>query len=193
MGIVLAKIKSKGLYKDLNYRSMTEYIERLCDDTKMERSSIFNWLQIGNAYIKYKNDLELVGFSDSDGPTKLPYLDRALAARQKQEVFDSIKKMSVREFSDFAKGESVKAAEDVPLVSIRGNTIYVNGKLAIILSNNPGKRITAYFRKVLHVACEALEKGEVILPVRLHSMREARRFRPAAERLKVKMRTQGRS
>ena len=189
MGLGLAKIKAKGLYTDLKCRSMTEYIERLCDDTKMERSGIFNWLQICEAYIKYRSDLDLIGFSDSDGPTKLPYLDRALAAREKQEVFGNIRNMSVREFADFAKGAPVEPVEDAPMVSIRGNTVYIDGKLAIILSQNPGKRITRYFKKVINVACEALEAGEVVLPVRLRSMKEARRFGPEIERLKVKMRT----
>ena len=188
MGLGLAKIKSKGLFTDLGCRNMAEYIERLSDDTKMDRSSIANWLNIGEAYTKYREELLEIGFSDSDGPTKLPYLERALARRQKQEVFDSIKNMSVREFAAFAKGGPEEAAEDAPLVSIRGNTVYINGQLAIILSRNPGKRITAYFKKVIRVACEALEEGEVVLPIRLHNMKEARRFGRAAERLKAKMR-----
>jgi len=189
MGLGLAKIKSKSLFKGLNCRSMAEYIERLCNDTKMERSAVFNWLHIGEAYIKYKSDLEQIGFCDSDGPTKLPYLDRALAVRPKQEVFDNIRNMSLREFIGYSRGEAVEPFEDAPLVSIRGNIVYINGQLAIILSKNPGKRITAYFKKVIQVACEALEAGEVVLPVRLHSMREARRLTPVIERLKLEMRT----
>ena len=97
--------------------------------------------------------------------------------------------MSLREFIGFAKEEPVKPAGDFPLVSIRGNTVYVDGKLAIVVSKNVGKRTSAYFKKVIHVACEALEAGEVILPVRLHSMKEARHFSRLAEKIKVKMRT----
>ena len=188
MGLGLANIKSKGLFTDLDCRNMAEYIERLSDDTKMDRSSIANWLSIGEAYTKYKDELEAIGFSDSDGPTKLPYLGRALARRQKQEVFDNIKDMSLREFIGFAKGEPAEPAENAPYVSIRGNTVYINGKLALILSKNPGKRIISYFKKVILVACEALEEGEVVLPIRLHNMKEARRFGRAAEKLKAKMR-----
>ena len=189
IGIGLVKIKSKGLFTDLNCRNMTEYIERLSDDTKMDRSSIFNWLSIGETYTKYQNELLAIGFSENDGPAKLSYLDRALALRQKQDVFDNIKGMSLREFIGYSKGEPEKPADDVPLVRVRGNTVYINGRLAIILSKNPGKRITAYFRKVIQVACEALEEGEVVLPVRLRNMREARRLTPAIERLKAKIRT----
>jgi len=190
MGIGLAKIKSNGLYRDLKSRSMSEYIERLCDETKMERRGIFNWLYIGEAYLKYRSELEMIGFSDNDGPTKLPFLERALEQRQKQEVFDNIKTMSLREFIDFAKGEPAKNAEDAPYVNIRGNNVYIEGKLAIILSKNIDKKVRAYFRKVIHAACEALEAEEVILPVRLKNRKEARRFSRIAEQIKVKMRKQ---
>ena len=188
MGVGLARIKSKGLYRDLNCRSMTEYIDRLGDDCKMESSGIFNWLHIGEAYIKYKRELESVGFCDKDGPTKLPHLDRALAVREKHEVFDNIKKMSVREFYSFSKGEPPGPGADVPFVITRGNTVYIDGKQAIILCQNMGKRNMAYFKKVINAACEALEEGGVILPVRLNDMKEARRLGPAFERLKAKMR-----
>ena len=188
IGIGLAKIKSIGLFKELNSQSMNEYVERLCNETKMDRSSIFNWLYIGEAYLKYRNELEMIGFSDDDGPTKLPFLERALTQRQKQEVFDNIKAMSVREFIDFAKGEPAKPADDVPYVNIKGNNVYIDGKLAIILSKNIDKRIGLYFKKVIRAACEALEEEEVILPVRLQNRKEARRFGRMAEQLKAKMR-----
>ena len=115
MGIGLAKIKLKSLYSKLNCKSMAEYIERLCDETKMERSGLLNWLQIGEACLKYRNDLELAGFSENDGPAKLPYLDRALAVRGKQEVFGNIRNMSVREFVEFSKGEPAKPVVDTAL------------------------------------------------------------------------------
>ena len=187
MGLGLAKIKSLGLHADLGFKTMTGYIKRLCNDTQMDRSNIFNWLSIGEAYVKYRDELETIGFNDSDGPTKLYFLDRALLARQKQEVFDNIKDMSVREFASFAKGEPSQPAGDTPYVSIRGHTVYINGKVAIILSKKPEKRITAYFKKLIQVGCEALEKEEVVLPIRLHSVHDAMRFEPEAERLKIKM------
>jgi hypothetical protein len=80
MGIGLAKIKAKGLYTDLHHRSMARYIESLCEQTKMGRSSIHNWLYIGEAYINYRKELDKIGFSDEDGLTKLPYVARALEA-----------------------------------------------------------------------------------------------------------------
>jgi hypothetical protein len=92
MGIGLAKIKAKGLYIDLNYHSMAKYIEQLAEDTQMNRSSVFSWLYIGEAYLAYRSELEKVGFTDEDGPTKLPYVARALEIHPKREVF-KIKKI----------------------------------------------------------------------------------------------------
>ena len=86
---------------------------------------------------------------------------------------------------------SANPADDAPYVSIRGNNVYVDGKLAIILSKNIDKKVSKYFRKVVLAACKALEEGEVILPVRLRSMKEAKCFAPLAEMVKAKMRSAG--
>jgi len=104
MGLDLVKIKEKGLYLGLNCNNISQYVKKLCDDTKMNRSSILNWLNIGKAYIKYKSELDKIGFDDRDGPTKLPYIERALKTKQRQDVFANIKKMSVREFKTWVIG-----------------------------------------------------------------------------------------
>jgi hypothetical protein len=44
----------------------------------MNRSNLYNWEYIEKACITHRSDLERIGFSDDDGPTKLPYLARAL-------------------------------------------------------------------------------------------------------------------
>jgi hypothetical protein len=104
VGVGLAKIKAQGLYIDLNYHSMAQYLESLCEQTRMDRSSLHNWLYIGEAYLKYRKELERVGFSDEDGPTKLPYVDRAMAIYRKQDVFRAVKDMSLRQFISFSRG-----------------------------------------------------------------------------------------
>ena len=184
MGLGLAKIRSKGLFKTLGFRSMSEYIDSLSADTKMHRSGIFKWLNIGEAYIKYRNELEQIGFNESHGPTKLSYLERALAIRQKQEVFDNIKVMSLREFIDFAKGGRAITARDgmshlKPHINFKGNVVYINGKRAIIINKNLGNKTTKYFLKVIHVACEALEKGGLVMPLFMRNKRETLRFKQA--------------
>ena len=189
MGLGLAKIKSKGFFKALGFRSMLEYIDSLSTETKMNRSSIYNWLNIGEAFIKYKAELEQIGFSENDGPTKLPYLERALAFRQKEEVFDNIKNMSLREFIDFAKGGKPEPLRDVPYIINKGSVIYIRGKKAIIVNKNLGRRTTNYFMKVVGVACEALEKGGYIMPVFLRSKRETKRFNRSYKRIMEEVRS----
>ncbi|MDR0504091.1 MAG: hypothetical protein LBH16_12320 [Treponema sp.] len=190
MGMGLAKIKKKGLYTDLDCKSMAAYIQKLCDETKMDRSSIFNWLYIGEAYIKYRNDLVKIGFSDDDGPTKLPYLERALETNRKQEVFKNIKDMSLREFINFSKGESEEEDEEKnsKKVTIRDNEVYIGGKQAIHLSENLDSRTYNYFKKIILIAGKAMEENEVVLPVRLYDMDELKRFERAANKIKKEMR-----
>ena len=182
-------MKAKGFYKDLGCKSLTQYIQRLSDETKMDRSNIFGWLRIGEAYIKYKSDLEQIGFNDSDGPTKLFYLNKALIKNEKQEVFDNIKNMSLREFKTFAMGQVVTGdpTGDSWVVTVRGNNIYIDGKLAVIISEKVDRRISSYFKKVIRIACEALEKEGMILPVFLHNRKDVRRFEKVVEQLRAKM------
>ena len=189
MGVGLANMKAKGLYKDLGCKNLTEYIQRLSDETKMDRSNIFSWMRIGEAYIRNKSDLEQIGFTDSDGPTKLSYLNRALEKNDKQEVFDNIKNMSVREFKSFSKAQPVieSPAGRGWAVSVRGNRIYVNDKLMVILSKKNEPRAAAYFKTVLDVVCEALEKEGFIVPVFVRSRREVRLFEEALHRLKAEI------
>ena len=49
MGLGLAKMKSESLFKELKFRSMSAYVDRLCEETKMDRSSIYSWLGMGEA------------------------------------------------------------------------------------------------------------------------------------------------
>lgn len=191
MGLGLANMKAKGLYNNLGCLNMTQYIRKLCEETKMERSGVFNWLCIGETYLKYRNDLETIGFSDSDGPSKLPYLKRALERNEKQEVFDNIKTMSVREFANFAKTQIVT---DRPnrrrgrwKMNIRGNSIYIDGKLAIVVSKKIDPRVSDYVMKVIRVICETVEKEGVILPIRLRNMREVNILDAAVDRFKAQM------
>ena len=116
IGLALVRIKTEKLHRDLGYRFMSAYIQHLIDQSGKDRSSIYKWLQIGEVYLKYKNELEKAGFNGNDSPTKLPYLERALAKNPKDEVFDNIKVMTQREFSAFAKakaGDFAKAKSNI--------------------------------------------------------------------------------
>ena len=153
MGLGLAKIREKGLFKNLGCKNITAYIERLANENQMKSDTIFKWLRIGEAYIKYQSDLEQVGFTDSDGPHKLSCLESALAVKEKQEVFSNIKTMSVREFASYAKAAKESSIDDDDytrwVVTEKGNTFYVNDKLAIIISSKMNRKAADYFKLVI--------------------------------------------
>ena len=173
IGIGLAKIKMNHLHKELGTGSFAKYIRRLHEEAKMDRSSIYRWLNVGLAWFKYQTELEKTGFNDSDGPTKLTYLEQALKNHDKQEVFNNIKTMSVREFAAYSRAGIAKNADD-------RLTIKINRKL--------DRETCIYFRKVVHTACQALEKNEVVLPLRLASLNEARRFARPINQFVLKLR-----
>ena len=186
MGMGLAKLKAKGLYIDLNYHSMNDYLESLCNDMKIERSTAHNWLYIGEAYIKYKRDLERIEFTDEDGPTKPPYVDRALELHEKKDVFQNVKKMSLRAFKEYAKEQ--KAAAKPSKIRVVGNKLYIGKKLAVSFSETLDAKTRAYLTKINVQAGEALEAGEILYMTRLYDLEELKRFERGADRLKKDMR-----
>jgi hypothetical protein len=187
MGIGLAKIKARGLYIDLEYHSMAKYIESLCEQTQMDRSSIHNWLYIGEAFLKYRKELDKVGFSDEDGPTKLPYVDRALAIYQKKDVFRAVKDMSLRQFISFSRGEAPAAPEE-SAIRVQGNQVWLGDRLAVTLDEGLDPKTRGYLEGVVVEAGRALEAGEVLYTTRLYDPGELRRFERAAEKLKKELR-----
>jgi hypothetical protein len=187
VGIGLAKIKAQGLYIDLHHHSMAKYIESLCDEFQMERSGLHNWLYIGEAFLKYRKDLDKIGFSDADGPTKLPYVGRALAIYRKQEVFRAVKDMSLRQFVSFSRGETLAAPEE-SAVRVRGNQVWIGDRPAVTLDESLDTKTRSYFEGVITEAGEALEAGEMLYTTRLYDRDELRRFERAAEKLKKELR-----
>ena len=187
MGIGLARIKAGGLYVDLHFRSMSKYIESLCEETRMERSGVFNWLYIGETWLKYRRELERIGFSDEDGPTKLPYVDRALARYEKKDVFRAVKEMSLRQFVSFSRGEAPAPPQEAA-VRVKRNQVYIGNRPAVTLDEALSPKTRAYLEGVIVEAGRALEAGEVLYTTRLYDMEELRRFERGAERLKREMR-----
>jgi hypothetical protein len=188
MGLGLARIKTRDMYKELGFKSMAHYIQKLCDDTKMDRTSIYKWLYIGEAYLKHKDDLEQIGFTDNDGPTKLPYLKRALEANDKQEVFEKIKTMTVRKFAAFSKGSLRVNTKPIPYVTMRGSRVYVDGRLAVRINRKLDNESYAFFRKIISIAGKAMEEGELILPVRLRDAHEMSRYEASSRKLIERLR-----
>lgn len=186
MGIGLAKIKAKGLYVDLKFHSMMDYLENLCDDMQIGRSTAHVWLQIGEAYIKYRRELEKIEFSDADGPTKLSYVGDALEIHEKREVFRAVKEMSLRAFQQFSKKE--KPTERPSKIKVVGNKLYLGKKLAVTFAPELDGKTRKYLTDINVEAGEALESGEVLYTTRLYDMDELRRFERSAEKIKKEIR-----
>jgi len=186
MGMGLARLKEKGLFIDLNYHSMNDYLVKLCDDMKIERSTAHNWLYIGEAYIKYQRELEKIEFSDADGPTKLPYVDRALEIHEKREVFKKIKTATLQEFKEFSKGEIDKPKPSK--IKVVGNKLFIGKQEAVTFSKSLDAKTRKYLTDINIKAGEALEAGEVLYMTSLYDMDELRRFDRGADRLKKEMR-----
>ena len=191
IALALANIKANKLFITLGFKSMTAYIIRLSGDICLDRSGVFNWLYIGEAYTRHKSELERAGFTDSDGLTKLPYLERALGVNKKREVFKNIKTMSVREFVSYAKGVKIEDHSDEYdtrwVVVEKGNSFYLNGKLMIIISSKISRRVSYFMKKVVRLGCYTLEREVTMMPVMLQNKRDARRLSPAVVRLKQEM------
>jgi hypothetical protein len=186
MGMGLAKIKAKGLYTDLKFHSMMDYLENLCDDMQIGRSTAHDWLQIGEAYIKYRRELERIEFTDADGPTKLHYVDNALELHDKREVFRAVKEMSLRAFQQYSKKE--KSAEKISKIKVVGNKLYLGKKLAVTFAPELDAKTKKYLTDINVEAGEALEAGEVLYMTSLYDMEELRRFERGAEKMKKEMR-----
>ena len=188
MGLGLARIKSEGLFRKMKFRSMRAYIDSLCEETKMDHSSIYNWLGIGETYIKYRSELDLIGFSDKDGPTKLPYLERALTVGEKDEVLNNLLNMSQREFADFAKSGTYELPDNTPFLEIRGHTAYVKGRRAIMVNKNLDKKYSKLLMATVRAVSRAMERGGIIVAVHLRNRKEANRFKIHARYIRAKIR-----
>ncbi|MDR1838911.1 MAG: hypothetical protein LBQ93_04910 [Treponema sp.] len=186
MGMGLAKLKAKGLYIDLKFHSMNDYLEQLCDDMQIERSTAHSWLYIGEAYLKYRRELERIEFSDADGPSKLLYVGRALEIHEKKEVFQKIKVSSVRKFRIFSIGEV--AAPKPSKIKVIGNKLYVGKKLAVTFAPEMDTKTRKYLTDINVKAGESLQAGEILYMTSLYDMDELRRFERGAEKMKKKMR-----
>ena len=137
---------------------------------QIDKTTVYSWLHIGEAYIKYRRELEKINFSDEDGPTKLLFVGRALEYHEKKTVLRNIKEMSYRGFKEFSKGDEAPAPPSK--IKVAGNKIYVGRDLAVILAEKLDPKTRAYLEKIIVQAGEALEAGEVLYTTRLYDMLE---------------------
>jgi hypothetical protein len=177
MGIALYRIEVAGYYVDLGYKKFGEYIDHLVEDTGMSRANLYNWTYIGAAFVTHRAELEKVGFSDDDGPTKLPFLDRALTNRPKREVYRNLLYMSRRQFEEWSKGDpKVIPENDYTNVKLRKGEVYIGDIPIISFAENLSSADKNYYEKIIKVAVEAKKNSEIIGIYRFYDEDERRIF-----------------
>jgi len=176
MGIALYRVDVSGLFIDLGYKKFGEYIDKLAEDTGMARTSLYNWEYIGEAYIKNRAELDKIGFSDDDGPTKLPYLSRALEHHSKREVFKNIKDMTKREFEEWSREPIAKIANKYKGVKVKGSKVFVGSTPLVSFADGISSKERNYYENIVLEAAIAAKKNEFAKIYRFYDEAEAKRF-----------------
>ena len=176
MGIALYRVDVSGLFIDLGFKKFGEYIDHLAEETGMARTSLYNWEYIGEAYVKNRVELDKIGFSDDDGPTKLPYLERALLNHPKREVFKNIKDMSRRQFEEWSREQLSKVDKKYKSVKIKGTKVFVGSKPMISFVSGLSPQERRYYEGIVMEAAVAAKHNEYAKVYRFYDAAEARLF-----------------
>ena len=176
MGIALYRVDVSGLFIDLGFKKFGEYIDKLAEDTGMARTSLYNWEYIGEAYIKNRAELDKIGFSDDDGPTKLPFLSRALEHHSRGEVFKNLKSMSKREFEEWSREPPAKISNKYKGIKVKGSQVFVGSAPLISFADGISPKERNYYETIVLEAAMAAKKNEYARVYRFYDSEEARRF-----------------
>ena len=196
IGLDLLKIRDYRLYEGLGHKNMSAYVSYLVKESKKDRSSIYKWLNIGEVYIKYRDKLTEIGFTTKDGPTKLPYLERALKNNHEKEVYDNLMKMKQLEFSKYARSivENISEAgvnsdlnsDENSHVNMEereekwGYKYFYKGRVAIKLNRKIGKNALRNLRPAIRLGFNILARGTSVCAVHLDSLEELKLYGPIA-------------
>jgi len=196
IGLGLVKIKTGKIFKNLGFKNISAYIRYLTEKTGKDRSSVYKWLQIGEIYTKYREELTEAGFNNKDSSTKLPYLERALRIKPEKEVYKNIVKMSQREFSDYARG--IIELKDETQEEIQGyteeiqedmeHTFFYRGKEAVKVNKKQKKVVYDRLVSCVILAFNSLDNKGSVLAVHLKNDRELNIFEGIAKEAREKMR-----
>ena len=175
-GIALYRVDVGGLFIDLGFRKFGEYIDKLADDSGMARTTFYNWEYVGEAFVKHRADLEKIGFSDDDGPTKLPFLERALENHPKREVFGNLVKMTKREFEEWSRVVLVEDDKKYKSVRIKGSNVFAGNSPIISFAEGVSKQDRRYYEGLVMEGALAVQQNEYAKVFRFYDEAEARRF-----------------
>jgi hypothetical protein len=180
MGIALYRFLAAGYYVDLGFKRAGQYVDKLSEDTGFTRANIYNWSYIGEAYVKNRAELEKIGFNDDDGPTKLPFLSRALENYpRKTDVFRNLKAMSKREFAEWSRGLGAPPAggsKRYKSVKVRGNQVLIRGEPLVVFAEGLSPEDRRYYERILLAGAQAKEVKEVIGVYHFYDDQERQRF-----------------
>jgi len=175
MGIALYRVDVSGLFIDLGFKRFGEYIDHLAKETGMSRTNLYNWEYIGEAYVKNRTELDKIGFSDDDGPTKLPYLGRALENYPKREVFKNIIEMSRREFEEWSRGQP-KKTKKYKSIRILGKDVLAGSKPLVTFAEGISPKDQRYYEGLIMEGAKAVKQNEYAKVYRFYDEAEARKF-----------------
>ena len=176
MGIALYRMDIGGMFIDLGFKKFGEYIDHLAEDSGMSRTNLYNWEYIGEAYITHRADLDKIGFNDADGPTKLPFLARALEHHQRREVFRNIKNMTKREFEEWSREPQIENNTKYESVKIKGVGVYVGNSPIVSFAEEMSPKDRRYYETLLMEGAKAIQQNEFAKVYRFYDADEARRF-----------------
>ncbi|GMO65819.1 MAG: hypothetical protein Ta2A_13810 [Treponemataceae bacterium] len=182
IGIALHRMNENNMFVKLKYKSFSEYVAKLIEDTGMSRAYFYRCMLIGQVYMTYRADLELIGFSETDSASTLPYLPRALKTRSKKDVFKNLKKMGRIEFIEWAKGEQEQKTVDGKPITIKNGGLYIDETPVVSFSPLLAGKDRAYYERLLLTGAEAKEANEVIGAYRFYDERERKIFDKVYER-----------
>ena len=104
MCIAIAAIDVEAKYAEAGYRSMREYLAEADGRIELPKVTLWNYLQIGHAFLKHRQGLIRHNYSEQDdGIHKLRHIDDALTAHRPDTVYRNLKAMSYRQFYDWSR------------------------------------------------------------------------------------------
>ena len=171
IGIALHRVNQEGLYIDLGFKNFNRYVESLASETGMSKKTVYNWTYIGQAYITHRPELEKIGFSDDDAPTKLPFLPLALEYYPKREVFKNILSMSKHEFENWVRLPASENKVFKP-VTIKGSQLYAGKTPIVTFSPAISPKDRRYYEGLLIEGATAIEQNEIVGIFRFYSPAE---------------------
>ena len=181
--IGIAEMKVHSLYKDLGFTKMAQYIKGLTEEKRITKGKIYRWLYIGQEYLKYRETLEEIGFNNNHGPSKLLFLERALANREREDVLIKIKTLSCRDFSSYALGQSRDLNVPGPKKTNRKGLIIIKGKAAIRINPNLDNDSFNFLKRINRIAGKAIKDGEKVYYIRVKNIEEFERYERAFNKL----------